>query len=386
MEATLNQKQQTEVADVLRTCQYQVEKTYNLCHTQQKALDALIRCRTKDAGGHINQCNACGHTEQSYNSCRNRHCPKCQFIKQEKWVDKLQSRLMPGRYFHVVFTIPNSLHQLFYSNQAICYDLLFKSAWSALKNAGNNPEFLGAEVGAVAVLHTWGQTLTYHPHIHMLVPGGGLSEDGMEWIEAPKKFFVPVKALSSMFRGILMKQLKVLLNNNELKVPDAFDGFKPLKKQLYENRWNVYCKKALGGMTSVLKYLGRYTHRVAISNSRIVSIENEKVSFRYKDYRQGRYQRKTMQLSALEFSRRFLQHILPQGYYKIRYMGILATANIYTKREQAIALIGEAIWLAQFEGLSTYEVLRELIKKDPARCSACNKGFMKRKRTLIQRE
>lgn len=386
METTVNQRQKTEVADILRSCHLQIEKEYNLCHAQQKAMDALIRCRTIDAGGHINYCNVCGHTEQSYNSCRNRHCPKCQFIKQEQWVDKLQSRLMPGRYFHIVFTIPDHLHQLFYINQRRCYDLLFNSAWEALKKTSNNPDFLGAEVGAVAVLHTWGQTLTYHPHVHMLVPAGGLSEDGMEWVPSAKKFFVPVKALSSIFRGIMVRRLKELFNDNELKIPDGFTGFEKMKEQLYEKRWNVYCKKALGGMNSVLQYLGRYTHRVAISNSRLTAMTDETVSFRYKDYRQGRYQKKVMQLSFLEFSRRFLQHILPDGYYKIRYLGILATANIYTKREQAIALIGKIIWLSKLEGLNTYEVLRELMKKDPARCPVCREGFMKRQKVTMQRE
>jgi len=388
MDIIINQRHAVEVADVLKLSQQGLKTKYNLCSTQQNALDALIRCRTRQNGGHLNSCTKCGHKEQSYNSCRDRHCPKCQFIKQEQWVDKLKSRLMPGRYFHVVFTIPHQLNPIFYINQRKCYKILFSSAWETLKKAGNNSGFLGAQVGAVAVLHTWGQTLSYHPHIHMLVPAGGLSEDGMEWVQASRKFFVPVKALSAMFRGIMIRQLKDLIETNELKMPDSFNDFVTLKTELYAKNWNVYCKKALGGMNSVLQYLGQYTHRVAISNSRLLAIQNAKVSFRYRDYRleQSRYQHKIMELDTLEFSRRFLQHILPSGFYKIRYYGILATVNITTKREQSIALIGETMWLSQLEGLNAYEVLRLLTGKDPARCPICKEGFMRRYKNLIQKE
>lgn len=295
---------------------------------------------------------------------------------------------MPGRYFHVVFTIPHQLNPIFYINQRKCYKILFSSAWEALNNAGNNSGFLGAQVGAVAVLHTWGQTLSYHPHIHMLVPAGGLSEDGMEWIQASRKFFVPVKALSAMFRGIMIRQFKELIETNELKLPDSFNDFVTLKTELYGKNWNVYCKKARGGMNSVLQYLGQYTHRVAISNSRMLTMQDGKVSFRYRDYRleQKRYQNKIMSLETLEFARRFMQHILPSGFYKIRYYGILATANITTKREHSIALIGETMWLSQLEGLNAYEVLRSLIGKDPALCPVCKEGFMRRYKELIQKE
>ena len=220
----------------------------------------------------------------------------------------------------------------------------------------------------------------------MLVPAGGLSEDGMEWVPSAKKFFVPVKALSAIFRGVMIRGLKELLRENQLKKPDNFNDVETMKKQLYEKRWNVYSKKALGGVNSVLQYLGRYTHRVAISNSRLVGMENGKVSFRYKDYRQGKHQRRIMQISIMEFCRRFLQHILPSGYYKIRYLGILATANIYSKREQAIALIGKAMWLSQLEGLSAYEILRMLTLKDPARCPVCKRGFLTSQKSIVQLE
>lgn len=375
MEALINKRQKVEVASVFNAYMGQTGTKLNLCHAQAKALGDIAACRTTGLGGHLNTCNQCGFKQQAYNSCHNRHCPKCQFLKQEQWVDKLKGRLIPGRYFHVVFSIPHLLNPLFYINQKQCYKLLFDAASEALKNAGRNPRFLGAETGAVAVLHTWGQTLSYHPHIHMLVPAGGLSEDGMEWISTPKKFFVPVKALSKMFRGILIWLLKKQLDENKLKLPDGFSNFPVLKQKLYAKNWNVYSKKALGGVNGVLAYLGRYTHRVAISNSRLVNIENGEVTFKYKNYKKRGKQGVTT-ISCIEFTRRFMMHILPKGFYKIRYYGILATANIKTKRQQAIALIGKPIWLPVLEGLTAYEVYRVLRGTDPARCPKCKKGMM----------
>jgi len=375
MQAIINQRHRLEVADVFICCQQEFIQHHTLCPVQQKALENIIQCRTARLGGHLNCCTNCGYEKPSYNSCRNRHCPKCQFIKQVQWVDKLKGRLIPGKYFHVVFTIPELLNPLFYINQADCYHLLFQAASEALQKAGSNPNFLGADTGAVAVLHTWGQTLTYHPHIHMLVPAGGLSEDETHWVQAPKKFFVPVKALSSMFRGILIRELKSYMDQNKLRIPQDMLGFEEFKKKLYLKNWNVYSKKALGGVNSVLAYLGRYTHRVAISNNRLIALGQNNISFFYRDYRNENRQR-TISLDQTEFVRRFLQHILPSGFYKIRYFGILATVHIHTKREQAIALIGKTILLPVLEGLSAYEVIRELTGKDPARCPKCKTGFM----------
>lgn len=380
-----NKKQKLEVADLFRLCNEQLRNRYSYSSNQLKAVDDILSCRTVKAGGHISYCNSCSNTEQSYNSCRNRHCPKCQFIKQVKWVDKLKGRMFPGRYFHIVFTVPQGLHSIFYSNQRACYDILFQASKEALMQAGLNPEFLGADVGAIAVLHTWGQTLNYHPHIHMIVPAGGLDEDMQEWIGSPKNFFVPINALSSMFRGIFMKYLKQMIDRNQLKLPDDFSTYDRLKQDLYKKNWNVYSKKAFGGMDSVLEYLGRYTHRVAISNSRLISVNGSKVLFRYKDNRSGGKQRE-MELDIVEFCRRFLQHILPSGFYKIRYFGILATAHIHTKREQAIALIGKTMWLPEFEGLSGYDVLKALLKKEPLQCKVCGEGIMTNQREMVQLE
>ncbi len=379
-----NQRYRLEVSDVIEACYDELYKNYNVTYEQDKVLNALLRCRTSQAGGHIMGCNHCQYKQQAYNSCRNRHCPKCQYLKQQQWVDKLQSRLVPGRYFHIVFTIPDTLHPLFYINQKQCYDLLFQSASEALQNAGRNPEFLGAEVGALCIMHTWGQTLTYHPHIHMLVPAGGLSSDGAEWVASGRKFFVPIKALSAMFRGILMKKLKNLLENEVLNLPSNYEGFKIMKEKLYENRWNVYSKKAFGGMTSVLKYLGRYTHRVAISNSRLLTLTDKTVSFNYKDYRTG--SRKAMQLNTVEFVRRFIQHVLPKGFFKIRYIGIFSTVQIHGKREQVISLVGKIMYLSRLEGLSAYEILKEITGKDPSICPICKQGIMVKIKRITQLE
>ena len=388
MESTTNKRYTVEVADILKISQQELLSRFPLCPSQHKALIALTQCRTSYYGGHTRHCTKCGHKELAYNSCRNRHCPKCQFIKQEQWVDKLKGRLIPGRYFHVVFTIPHQLNPLFYINQRECYKILFSAAWESLKNAGNNTRFLGAQLGAVAVLHTWGQTISYHPHVHMLVPAGGLSEDAMEWIQAPGKFFVPVKALAKMFRAIMLKHLKEMLTSHQLKLPDCLSDFNSLKEELFQKPWNVYCKKALGGMNGVLRYLGKYTHRVAISNNRLLNFQDGKVCFRYRDYRlqDNRYHSKTMTLDALEFARRFMQHILPLGFYKIRYFGILATANCKTKREQSIALIEKTIFLSQLEGLNAYEVLRFLSGKDPALCPVCKQGIMRWNKAMVQKE
>jgi len=379
MDKVFNQRETTEVADVFHACPEEFLNSSHLCHQQQKAFNDIICCRTSQMGGHINICNHCGYRQQAYNSCHNRHCPKCQFLKQEQWVDKLKGRLIPGRYFHIVFSVPHLLNPLFYINQSLCYKLLFDAASQALQNAGRNPQFLGAQTGTVAVLHTWGQTLSYHPHIHMLVPAGGLSEDGLEWIRVPKKFFVPVKALSAMFRGILIRMIKKQWDKNAFRWPEGFPVFAALKKKLYEKNWNVYSKKSLGGVNSVLEYLGRYTHRVAISNSRIKTIENDEVTFRYKNY-QNRGRQQEMTIRCTEFARRFLMHILPKGFYKIRYYGILATANMKTKRQQAIALIGKTVWLPVLEGLTAYEVYRIIRGSDPACCPKCKQGMMVRYR------
>ena len=373
---TTQRKRTAEVADIVNQYGPEYLKTHQLCPVQRKAYQAITDCRTAKMGGHLQTCDQCGHQKPIYNSCRNRHCPKCQYIKQVQWVDKLKAQLPATRYFHLVFTIPSELHLTFYINQKVCYDLLFKASSTTLKQAAANPDFLGAETGAVAVLHTWGQAITYHPHVHMIVPAGGLSSDQTEWVDAGKKFFLPVKALSKMFRGILSRMIGEAISDGRIKLLEGMSNFDDLKKKLYEKNWNVFSKKAFGGPASVVEYLGNYTHRVAISNSRIVKLENGRVTFRWKDYRKalkGQY----MELKADEFISRFFRHILPSGFYKIRYYGLLASANSKTKKEVIFQLIGKTAYLSSLEGLNGLEVLSIVTGKDLTYCPVCKKGRMR---------
>lgn len=370
-----NKKQNTELSDIFLKHQEDFLKKHRLCPEQAKAFQAIVNCRTLALGGHAKRCDNCGFTRQAYNSCRNRHCPKCQFIKQVQWVDKLKSNLVPIRYFHLVFTIPQCLHKTFYINQSVAYSLMFKAAGEALRVCAANPKFLGAQIGAVAVLHTWGQTLTYHPHIHMVVPAGGLSEDGMEWVASGKKFFLPVKVLSRLFRGILCRLIGQAVVKSKLKLPDNIHDFEQLKGMIYAKEWVVYAKSPFAGPERVIEYLGNYTHRVAISNHRIIAEQDNKITFRYKDYRTGNLNQ-SIALDADEFIMRFLRHILPNGFYKIRYFGILAQCNAKSKLESCFALIGTDSFLPQLEGLPAIDVLQMITGKDPLCCPQCGKGKM----------
>jgi hypothetical protein len=371
-----NIKQKLEIADIFRKFGDGYSDIHNLHPVQTKAFNDIINCRSAQLGGHIEKCDHCGNTRHAYNSCRNRHCPKCQYIKQVQWVDKLKAKLPPARHFHLVFTIPQSLHRLFYLNQAQAYKLLFKASAMALKTCAANPKFLGAQTGAVAVLHTWGQTLNYHPHIHMIVPAGGLSEDDMEWVHSGKAFFLPVKVLSALFRGILCSLLEKAISNNALKLPDDCSNFNQLKAQLYKNPWNVYAKKPFGSVGKVVEYLGKYTHRVAISNHRIMSCNDGRITFRCKDHKTGMFT-KQITLDANEFIRRFMQHILPCGFYKIRYFGIMALCNGQGKNALCFELINKDSFLPVLEGLPAFDVYRELSGKDPYCCPVCKQGKMR---------
>ena len=382
---TTQRKHKTEVADIIAQYGLDYLKTHRMCPDQLKAFNAILNCRTAKMGGHLQECDHCGHQKPIFNSCRNRHCPKCQYIKQAQWVDKLQSQLPVTRYFHLVFTIPSELHNTYYINQRVCYDLLFKAASTTLKQVAANPDFLGAETGAVAVLHTWGQTISYHPHIHMIVPAGGLSSDQTEWAPAGKKFFLPVKVLSKIFRAILCRMIGEHISDGKIKLPKGITNFDDLKKTLYKKNWNVFSKKAFGGAKSVIRYLGEYTQRVAISNHRIVNLDNGIVTFRWKDYRKalkGEY----MELKADEFISRFFRHILPTGFYKIRYYGFLAPVNSLTKKEVVFQLIGKSTYLSSLEGLNGLEVLEKVTGKDLSYCPVCKKGRMRNKSLKLWKE
>ncbi len=370
-----NKRQPVELADIMRVCASGLKQSGKLCLEQFKAIDDISACRSASMKGHLSICSKCGYREQSYNSCRNRHCNKCQYQKQTIWVENLKGRLLPGKYFHLVFTLPDQLNRLIYRNQQFCYSLLFDKAWSALQTLCANPRFLGAQAGAVAVLHTWSSTLVYHPHVHLLVPAGGLSEDGVEWVKAKEKFLVPVKALSKVFRARFCEALFQQLQAGALAIPEGFQT-EGLKQKLYSKDWVVYAKKTGKTAGRALEYLGRYTHRVAISNHRICWFKEDKVCFRYKDSKTGHYNRE-MVLDAQTFVRRFLLHILPSGFYKIRYFGILASANAATKKEQCLALMGQEQYCSKVAGLNSYEAFGLLTGTDPWRCKKCSVGLMR---------
>jgi hypothetical protein len=318
---------------------------------QLKVMSAIERCRTAALGGHVAQCenDECRHTVIGYNSCRNRHCPKCQGAAAREWLAAREAELLPAGYFHVVYTLPAELRDVAYQNKRVIYDLLMKASAETTLTIADDPKRLGARIGITAVLHTWGSALTHHPHVHMIVPGGGLSDDGGRWISSRSNFLVHVNVLARLFRGkflaMLTKahaegRLKFFNTHAELTDKRAFKRFlAPLRKI----EWVVYCKDPFAGPEQVLRYLSRYTHRVAISNRRLVSADDNSVAFRWKDYRVDRPDRwKTMTLTAHEFIRRFLMHVLPKGFHRIRHYGLFANGNRAANIARARQLLGAA--------------------------------------------
>jgi Putative transposase/Transposase zinc-binding domain len=306
-----------EVADVLNAHWSRVQHS-SLNTWQLRTLDAVRRCRSASMGSHADGCTSCGHLRISYNSCRNRHCPKCQGRQREQWIQARQEELLPVAYFHVVFTLPDTLGKLCMHKPRAMYDMLFATAWSVLNSFGNDPKWLGAQAGMISILHTWGQTLTLHPHLHCIVPGGGLTRTG-KWKSAKSngKYLFNVKAMGIAFRGRFIAALKELLSR---QMDKAFIN------ALYKHNWVVYAKRPFTGPQSVVEYLGRYTHKIAISNHRLKGMDKAGVRFSYKDYKHGSV-KKEMTLDAAEFIRRFSQHILPKGFVRIRHYGILSSTS-----------------------------------------------------------
>lgn len=297
---------------------------------QKASVLSLLRiCRTSELGAHANVCTNCGHLSMAYNSCRNRHCPLCQSIKREMWRFDRGADLLNTHYFHAVFTVPHELNDCFMNNQRIMYDILMKSSAETLLTLSRSSKYLGAQIGATAILHTWGQTLSYHPHVHFIIPGGGLCLKSGLWKPTGRKFFIPVKVLSVVFRAIFLKRLKEIIALGTITVSMDFHR---LISVLYEKNFVTFIKDSLDSPIHVINYLCQYTHRVAISNHRILSVGKNSVSFKYKDYSQGAIS-KIMTLSGSEFIRRFLLHVLPKGFSKIRHYGILAGRNRPTKLE-----------------------------------------------------
>lgn len=294
-----------------------------------RVLRALARCRTAALGGHLDRCVHCAHRAISYNSCRNRHCPKCLTHARDQWLAERQQELLPVGYHHVVFTLPHDLSWLALQNKRIVYDLLFRASAATLLEVAADPKHLGAAIGFLSVLHTWGQNLLHHPHVHCVIPVGGLSPDRTQWVHPPYRFFLPVKVLSRVFRGKFVAGLKRAFRLGSLALPGNLahlakvSAFRAFLRRLFRHDWVVYAKPPFGGPTHVLHYLARYTHRVAISNHRIVDVSEDSVTFRWKDYRHGSQQRTTT-ISAVEFLRRFFLHVLPKGFVRIRFFGFLA--------------------------------------------------------------
>ena len=323
-----------EVADVFRRHgeAFRQARDGHLGGVERRVMGAITACRTAALGGHVEQCDDCGTTRIAYNSCRNRHCPKCQGLARLQWLAARQAELLAVPYFHVVFTLPAPVGAIAFQNKAAVYAILFRAAAETLTTIAADPKHLGAQIGVTAVLHTWGQTLQHHPHIHCVVPGGGPSLDGTRWVACRPGFFLPVRVLSRLFRRLFLQELKNAFDAGKLRF---FSGLTHLTEpaafaerldQLRRIDWVVYAKAPFGGPEQVLAYLGRYTHRVAIANSRLISLSDGKVRFTWKDYRQDG-KTKTMALDADEFIRRFLLHALPNGFHRIRYYGFLANGG-----------------------------------------------------------
>lgn len=374
-----------EVADVFRRHgeAWRAGNTGHVSHGQLRVMSAIEACRTATLGGHVERCEDCAHTRIAYNSCRNRHCPKCQWTAAQAWLEAREAELLPVPYFHVVFTLPAKIGAIAYHNKAKVYGLLFKAAAETLTTIATDRKHLGAEIGFITVLHTWGQNLDHHPHVHCIVPGGGISPDGTRWVPCKPGFFLPVRVLSRLFRRLFLQyldgafaagELQFFTNLAGLTEPGAFAAhLAPLRKC----EWVVYAKRPFAGPKQVLAYLARYTHRVAIANSRLISLSDGKVSFRWKDYRQDG-KPKSMTLAAGEFIRRFLLHVLPDGFHRIRHYGLFANSHRANKIELCRKLLAAPSTLVNCDGEDHDKLTANT---DPPPCPCCG-GRMKIIETL----
>ena len=375
-------KPKFEVADILNRFWERCDKTRFSNH-QKRTLQALMQCRTAALGGHIDACDTCGSLKISYNSCRNRHCPKCQAIEKEMWMIQREEELLPISYFHVVFTLPHQLNDWCMHQPKILYDLLFNAAWKTLDTFAKDPKWLGAQLGVSMILHTWGQNLTLHPHVHTIVSGGGLTPEG-NW-KKPKKgakrFLFPVKAMNKVFRAIFIKGLSQALK--EQKLPYSQAEFLLLKQQLLTKDWIIYAKAPFAGANNVVEYLGRYTHKIAISNHRILDINDNEVTFAYKDYA-DKAKKKQMTLSPQEFIRRFALHILPSGFRRIRHFGFLANAA----KPKALPKARAALKSPPKKPSTSQErkdlaIKRLFPQQDLHKCPHCEKGIFQTQTTIL---
>jgi Putative transposase/Transposase zinc-binding domain len=374
-------REKLEVADIFRTSgpAYRSAEAGHLSFGQLRVMSAIERCRTAALGGHVTRCEGCDRAEISYNSCRNRHCPKCQAAAAYDWLEARRAELLPVPYYHVVFTLPAPIAAIAYTNKAAIYDALFKAASEALITIAADPKHLGAKIGVTMVLHTWGSALTHHPHVHCIVPGGGVAPDGSRWIPCRRGFFLPVRVLSRLFRRLMIERLRGLhaagalhfFNEHAgLTAPTAFNAFlKPAAKA----EWVVYAKRPFAGPEQVLSYLARYTHRIAIGNSRLVAFDGRRVTFTVKDYRKdGAARYGVMTLDAAEFIRRFLLHVVPDGFHRIRHYGLFANGHRAENIAKARALLG--VPAAPINDTMAADEVAAPISADapePKRCPTC---------------
>lgn len=355
-------KPKFEVADILRRYGNAFFKHNDIPKYKRKILHDIEKCRTAYFGGHITECPDCGHREASYNSCRNRHCPKCQGYHREKWIRSREADLLPVKYFHVVFTVPHRLNDLFLNHQVEMYNLLFTTAWSVIRTFGEDPCHLGAKTAMLSILHTWGQNLSYHPHLHCIVPAGGITDQG-KWKESRSsgKFLFPVKAMSRVFRARLVSGIRQFVKDKKLNISQDFFN------QLFKTGWVVYAKRPFKNVHTILEYLGRYTHKIAISNHRLKSISNDQITFSAKNYRKNG-KKEDLPLSANEFLRRFCLHILPAKFRKVRHYGFLASR----KKKEYLAAIRQDLGV-QAEKTGQDKVTTEY---SPVLCPYCHQEMV----------
>jgi hypothetical protein len=376
------------VAEVFRQYgeRYRAEVGSLMSTAHRRVMTAIEQCRTAALGGHVEQCDRCGHRRVWYNSCRNRHCPSCQSLARAAWVDARQAELLDAEYFHVVFTVPDEITAIAAQNKAVVYGILFRAAATTLRTIAADPRHLGAQIGFVTVLHTWGQTLVHHPHLHCVVPGGGLSPDRTTWVACRPGFFLPVRVLSRLFRRLFLEYLQAAFDAGHLRFvaslarlsnPPAFASYLRHTRDL---EWVVYAKPPFAGPQQVVDYVGRYTHRVAISNNRLVDLDDGRVRFRYRDYRRSSADRqRTMTLSATEFIRRFLFHVLPPGFHRIRYYGFLGNRIRCERLAHCRQLLHMPVAPPEEEGgPADYRVQYELLTASSLRvCPLCAEGQMR---------
>jgi hypothetical protein len=375
--------QPLELADILRDYTPAFLDAYGATTSpeQRRVLRDLVRCRTAELGGHVEQCDGCGHQRIAYNSCRNRHCPRCQAAARAEWLDQRAAELLPVEYFHVVFTLPSELGPVALQNQRLVYGTLLQASAQSLSQLARDPQHLGADIGFLSVLHTWGQNLHLHPHVHCVVPGGGISLEGDRWVPCRPGFFLPVRPLGRLFRGKFLAMLQrgydrglLGFHGQQQHLADP-KAFRTLMESCWQTEWVVYAKPPFGGPEQVLKYLARYTHRVAISNARLVKVEEDRVFFRWKDYAQGN-QQKVMALEAVEFVRRFLLHVVPSGFVRIRHYGLQANRVRAANLARCRALLGQGQGSGAGGAAQREEPQQNSRLEAKTRCPVCGQGHM----------